>query len=482
MHIEPIIREPYHPASWLSLLSDLFPGADLFYNPQPLDITAPQVSSVHQLGTVALGESTLALLVIETGDHVLLSRNKVALRNFISKLITPGLTDAVLAVFHQPGSDDWRLTYAAKRTILDEETYTLSEEQTAPKRFSFLLGPSEPCKTAAARLKQIQLKSQDLSLKDIEDAFSVEKLSKEFFTKYQLHYQAFLSELLSPERAADTRTRFSIPTGETEEAQSKADKPVRDFAKKLLGRLIFLAFLQKKGWLHPTAREIDWSSGDRNFLNTYFTLAEAYKDAANFHSHYLAPLFFEALNTERKDHLFTLPLPGGKTFTSRMPYLNGGLFEPDPAALQSIDFPPQLFANLFSFFSEYNFTIDENDPEDHEVGIDPEMLGHIFENLLEDNKDKGAYYTPKVIVSYMCRQSLLRYLETHLGQNEALTRLCEIHEPGDLREKGNWCARNAKSIATLLENVKICDPAIGSGAFPIGMLNEITSVKVDLVA
>lgn len=104
-------------------------------------------------------------------------------------------------------------------------------------------------------------------------------------------------------------------------------------------------------------------------------------------------------------------------------------------------------------------------------------MAGIFENLLEDNKDKGAYYTPKVIVSYMCRQSLLRYLERHLGKNENLTRLCVLHDPGDLRDKNNWCAVNAKKIATLLENVKICDPAIGSGAFPIGMLNEIVHLR-----
>jgi len=387
----------------------------------------------------------------------------------------------VLAVFHQPGSDDWRVTYAAKRTILDEETYAISTEATAPRRFTFLLGPNEPVRTASARFKQIQLKGDALTLAHIEDAFSVEKLSKEFFAKYNARYEAFLAELTSPERIDDTRSRFSIALAETDEAQSKADKPIRDFAKKLLGRLIFLHFLQKKGWLGVAADcirhanqqpQIDWSTGDKNFLQTYFTLAETNIHAATFHSAYLAPLFFQALNTDRENSEFKI-----QNSTFRIPYLNGGLFDPDPPSLQSLDLPAQLFANLFSFFAEYNFTIDENDPEDHEVGIDPEMLGHIFENLLEDNKDKGAYYTPKVIVSYMCRQSLLRYLECHLGKNENLTRLCEIHEPGDLREKGNWCARNAKAIATLLENVKICDPAIGSGAFPIGMLNEIVHLR-----
>ena len=190
----------------------------------------------------------------------------------------------------------------------------------------------------------------------------------------------------------------------------------------------------------------------QNFSKNFFKLACDSGDSAHFHTHYLTQLFFTALNTERKGDLFALT---GK----RIPYLNGGLFDADPVALQTIDFPPELFQNLLNFFSNYNFTIDENDPDDHEVGIDPEMLGHIFENLLEDNKDKGAYYTPKPIVAYMCQQSLLHYLETHLdGKNEHLTRLVELHDPGDLNTKDNWCASHAKKIAILLEKVKICDP------------------------
>ena len=150
--------------------------------------------------------------------------------------------------------------------------------------------------------------------------------------------------------------------------------------------------------------------------------------------------------------------------------------------MQSIDFTAERFEVLFEFFGHYNFTIDENDPNQQEVGIDPEMLGHIFENLLEDNKDKGAYYTPKPIVAYMCQQSLLHYLESHLGQHESLTRLLTLHDAGDLQDKDNWCRIHAKHIATLLTDVKICDPAIGSGAFPIGMLNEIVHVRTLLNA
>lgn len=468
------LRENYNRKEWQNILHELFPDGSLylFGSPQVLRATQDNVKSTRQLGTITLHDgNTIALLEVETSDQVKLARNRVGLRNFVASFIDEAGAAAVLAIFHQESSPDWRLTYAARRTILDEETFAISSVETAPRRFTFVLGENEPCKTAAARLATILEKKADaLTLTDVEKAFSVEKLSKEFFEKYQKHYEAFLAELLSPQRAVDIRKRFSIPIEDTVESQSKADKPIRDFTKKLLGRLIFLAFLQRKGWLHAPAKTTDWSAGDKDFLRTYLNLAESVGKTDTFHSAYLAPLFFEALNTERPGHLF--PLTG-----TRIPYLNGGLFEPDPAALQSIDFPPTLFSNLFSFFGEYNFTIDENDPEDHEVGIDPEMLGHIFENLLEDNKDKGAYYTPKVIVSYMCRQSILRYLETHLGKHESLTRLCEIHEPGDLREKGNWCAANAKKIATLLENVKICDPAIGSGAFPIGMLNEIVHLR-----
>jgi hypothetical protein len=473
------LRQSYQRDEWQNILHTIFPDGllKLFASPQALTASQTFVKSTLQIGNIELPDgNTIALLEVETTSQVQLARNRVALRNFVSQFIDEAGAAAVMAVFHQAHSKDWRLTYAARQTILDEETFELCTLETTPRRFTFLLGEGEPCRTPAERFASLIARGKNLTLADVEKSFSVEALSKEFFAKYNEHYDRFLAELTAPSRIDDTRGRFGIQSEETEEAQATADKPIRDFAKKLLGRLIFLHFLQKKGWLHAPADATDWSTGDKDFLRTYLSLAEAAGKSSSFHSAYLAPLFFEALNTERSGHIF--PHTG-----TRMPYLNGGLFDQDrnlnneSKPLRTIDLPAHLFTDLFAFFSEYNFTIDENDPEDHEVGIDPEMLGHIFENLLEDNKDKGAYYTPKGIVSYMCRQSLLRYLESHIGKNDHLTRLCEIHEPGDLREKGNWCAANAKRIATLLEEVKICDPAIGSGAFPIGMLNEIVHLR-----
>ena len=427
------LRQPYQREEWQKILHFIFPDGSLklFASPQPLAAAQEFVKSTRQIGTIDLPDgSTIALLEVETASQVKLARNRVALRNFVSSFIDEAGAAAVIAVFHQENSTDWRLTYAARQTILDEETFAISTVETAPRRFTFLLGQGEPCRTAAARFAGLLEKDSKLTLADVEKAFSVEALSQEFFNKYSEHYDKFLAELTAPQRIADTRARFTIAITESDEAQTTADKPIRDFAKKLLGRLIFLHFLQKKGWMGVASTSADWSTGNKNFLADYLSLAEQNSHQETFHSTYLAPLFFQALNTERENSTFQI-----QKSTFRIPYLNGGLFDPDPAPLQSLDLPAQLFSHLFAFFSEYNFTIDENDPEDHEVGIDPEMLGHIFENLLEDNKDKGAYYTPKVIVSYMCRQSLLRYLETHLGKNEHLTRLCEVHEPGDLREK-----------------------------------------------
>ena len=242
--------------------------------------------------------------------------------------------------------------------------------------------------------KELEEKEK-LTLDELERAFSVERLNKDFFKRYKEFYERFTAHLLSSEKAAATRKAFGIPVLAEPKEQDKADKPVRDFSKKLLGRLVFLHFLQKKRWLGCPKGSTDWSGGEENFIADFFEKSKAAGEADRFHSKYLTPLFFEALNTpDRKGDLF--PLTG-----TRLPYLNGGLFEEDAPALRALDFPPLLFEELLGFFGEYHFTIDENDPEDHEVGIDPEMLGHIFENLLEDNKDSSISSIKSMDPSYI---------------------------------------------------------------------------------
>lgn len=185
-------------------------------------------------------------------------------------------------------------------------------------------------------------------------------------------------------------------------------------------------------------------------------------------SNVLEPLFFNTLNEPRTNDLANCIL--GENI--KIPYLNGGLFEEDELDKMRIDFSYDFFKELIHFFSQYNFTIDENDPDDSEVGIDPEMLGHIFENLLEDNKDKGAFYTPKEIVQYMSRQSIIQYLKTYITEEKyasAIDTLVNTYQVEPILQNKEIASR----LTTLLQNVKVCDPAIGSGAFPMGVMNVL---------
>ncbi len=129
---------------------------------------------------------------------------------------------------------------------------------------------------------------------------------------------------------------------------------------------------------------------------------------------------------------------------------------------------------MLEFFNQYNFIIDETDPDDTEIGVDPEMLGKIFENLLEDNKDKGSFYTPKEIVRYMCRESLIAYLTEKLPEEDRIRKFVLTHEH-------SFTEKEKTDVCSALLNVKICDPAVGSGTFPMGMLNELLACSQALV-
>ena len=206
----------------------------------------------------------------------------------------------------------------------------------------------------------------------------------------------------------------------------------------------------------------------------------------------MEPLFFGIFNTEpeQREKLFADEQwdEGLLKQWEHLPYLNGGLFERDEVDKMNIRLPASLFNDLFTFLASYNFTVDENDPDDAEIGVDPEMLGKIFESLLEDNKAKGAFYTPKEIVRYMCKESLIAYLGAICFPADEKNTNCEdvvgskirtfveTHEfPGELEPYRDILDR-------ALREVKICDPAIGSGAFPMGLLNELWRCREALTA
>lgn len=422
---------------WKDLLEKIFPKVEIFTS--IAKITDSHVKDGGHVGNIRLDDGrSLAIFDFEVADNVLISRNRRDLRNIAANYIDQDKFHGALAFYHSHNTDDYRLTFIAKQTYFNESGELIKKE-TAPKRYTFLLGKNEPCTTAASRLKELADKKTygSIYLTDVTDAFSVERLNKEFFNGYKAQYKKFIDTL------SDTKSN-------------------RDYVKKLLGRLVFLQFLQKKGWMGVPVSNAKWEGGDKNYLSK---LVDNYANNNRLLSDVLEPLFFKTLNEKRNGDIADSKL--GENI--KIPYLNGGLFDKDRIDELDIDFPYSYFKDLMDFFSQYNFTIDENDPDDSEVGIDPEMLGHIFENLLEDNKDKGAFYTPKEIVQYMCRQSVIQYLKTHEPSDQYADAIEQLINDGVVSP-----TLQSKSIATrfiqLLKEVKVCDPAIGSGAFPMGIL------------
>lgn len=422
---------------WIGILREMFPKVEIFSHINQVSHTL--VKSGGQVGSIRLDDGrSLAIYTFEVSDKVLINRNRKGLRDIAAHTIDQSIIHGVLAFYYSKDVADYRLTYIAKQSSFNENGELIKSE-TAPKRYTFLLGENEPCRTASDRLYELITKKKKGSvyLADVTEAFSVERLNKDFFAGYKAQYSKFLKLL------ADTKQN-------------------RDYVKKLLGRLVFLQFLQKKGWMGVPASRPDWEGGDKNYLSH---LIEHYEGNNRLLSDILEVLFFNTLNEKREGDIADARL--GENI--KIPYLNGGLFEKDNIDKLDIDFPYSYFKELMDYFSMYNFTVDENDPDDSEVGIDPEMLGHIFENLLEDNKDKGAFYTPKEIVQYMCRQSVIQYLKTH-EPNELYAEPIERLINDGIVMPILQTKSVASQLIQLLKDVKVCDPAIGSGAFPMGIL------------
>ncbi len=424
---------------------------------------ATGIRSVKDVGMVYIDGEPLQIFDISVSDRIMMERNRVTIQSLVRRIMDQYSNAFMLFHYEDIRQWNWRFTYCHKSAN--------KEESTDSKRYTFLLGPKQSCRTAAENFVKLYEKRDNLMLLDIEDAFSVEALSDRFFNEYKEKYANIIFYITGKRMVKKGNKWEEVNEGQAcrkiLDEFSEFDDPekaVRDYVKKLMGRLVFLQFLQKKGWLGVSVNA-EWGSGDSEFIQNLFAQT---KDKDHFIDNVLEVLFND-LNTERESDLATLSFGGGR---GRLPYLNGGLFERDATDEAEFPLPAEYMQSLLEFFSRYNFTIDENDPDDAEVGVDPEMLGRIFENLLEDNKDKGAFYTPKEIVTYMCRESLIAYLQTDIedeATKEALRQFVTTHDVTTLGTN----AKFRQQVDDALKDVKICDPAIGSGAFPMGLLKEL---------
>ena len=249
--------------------------------------------------------------------------------------------------------------------------------------------------------------------------------------------------------------------------QGKSPEDAKQFSSRLLGRMLFVWFLRKMEIIHEEFG--------------YFEMEGL--SATDYYEEKIKLLFFSTLNTDISDRSHQDYLT---------PYLNGGLFEPkeNDFANEKMKFPEDYFKNLFARFNEFNFTTDESSADFEMIAVDPEMLGQVFENLLasqnEDTgqnarKSKGAFYTPRDIVSFICKESLREYLYEKVGNstfNQGIDFLIDYSDAEFLARKSTsgadlWGVNSksvTKKIVEALDNYKVIDPACGSGAFPMGML------------
>ncbi|MFD3157281.1 Eco57I restriction-modification methylase domain-containing protein [Haloimpatiens sp. FM7330] len=507
----------------------------------------------------------MMVLAIKLKNTKAAERARSMQRNLVARLLEDFSIDAALVAFYSDEDTSWRLSYVNLDYEFSAEG--LKKKLTPARRYSYLVGENEPNHTAKEQLKNIYLDDKNNpSIKEIEEAFKIEKVTIRFFDEYRKKYLD-LKEFLEND-------------GEFLEESDRLGFTSEEFAKKLMGQLAFLYFLQKKGWLGVKAvpHEIQyseyvkvydkqneavrnvlskvfkrnnanmklsytaikdlsdiegdylsgafayykdknepdwgqWGSGDRRFIRGLFKICvkenekarknniDLKEDKKNFFNDYLEPLFYSALNTKRGANEYF------KLFNCKIPFLNGGLFEPIydyDWENKHIKIPNKMFSNIteedefgtgiLDMFDTYNFTMNEDEPLEKEVAIDPEMLGKIFENLLDvkDRKSKGAFYTPREIVHYMCQESLINYLNNETGIDrediDNFIKLGDFIVDEDSRtmigtkDKTQYLIPisiydNLKIFDEALINVKIADPAVGSGAFPLGMLNEIVRIR-----
>ena len=490
------------------LLGDYRQGYDVLTDDKAVKEKAAQanIQEIKHSATFDLPGSDLKVFDITVSDNKKLAQSKVGIQSIVRQYIEQ--FEGAFIIFHYQNvtNRSWRLSYVEKRDS--------AKNSTSAKRYTYIVGKGIPSRTIVKRFEELasDKNKRIITLSDLKNAFSVEALSKEFFAEYKVFYEDFVQYITGKRyiRAkgkagyenrvvagakvhAEIFAHFQrISNGD----EQKAEKKVRDYIKKMMGRLVFIQFLQKKGWLGCS--DDNWNDGDRDYLQHLFEYSTA-EQQNNFLATVLDPLFFGMLNTNPEDREKHFAQKNWDTTLldrfGKVPYLNGGLFEEDiedsvpvvfPAVLfgnptqkeiertfcssQNTDYPYDASCGLLDFFARYNFTIDETDPEDREVGVDPEMLGKIFENLLEDNKDKGAFYTPKEIVQYMCRESLIAYLAEETQDEPAMRDLVLNHNIQTIKDK--------KTVLSALKNIKICDPAVGSGAFPMGMLNELFACRI----
>jgi 23S rRNA G2445 N2-methylase RlmL len=380
-----------------------------------------------------------------------------------------------LILFISENSLNYRLSLITRELKMSGKA--IRTEFTNPKRFSYLLGPGIKKHTVEQYLlnKERRIKDEE----DLKSRFSVEIVNKEFYRNIAEQF----SKLVGGSRKSGSTVREFSPVLKLPQTEDHTVR--REFAVRLIGRIVFCWFLKKK----RSAAGIPLIPED--VLST-----EASENHPGYYHKILEPLFFEVMNRkpeERREEIKNSPL------FQDIPFLNGGLFDHnihqdfyEPYGSKSeqrysydLRIEDEWFKDFFTILELYNFTIDENTPVDIDISVDPEMLGRIFENLLAEinpeteetaRKNTGSYYTPRPIVEYMVDESLKEYLLSRFADRDNYEQ--KIRDLLDYRiEDHAFSNEESKKISEALDELKVLDPACGSGAFPMGILQKMLLIR-----
>ncbi|SNR68908.1 Eco57I restriction-modification methylase domain-containing protein [Desulfurobacterium atlanticum] len=469
--VKTLIENPFNKSNFEKFLRTVFESADFEERFEITDLECPErfkelIKKAEVLGEYEDKESNKVLfLTVELGRGSTLERARKTQRDFVARIIEEYNAEAAIVAFYVSGFENWRLSFVRAVYHFNEEGKPV-QKLTSYKRYSFLLGEGEPSHTAYKQLSTLK-ENPDPDIDSIENTFSVEPVTKEFYEELKKVFEKMWKRIYENNKHIFRRD----PSYDLPDEELKVE--VRAFTKRLIGRILFLYFVQKKGWL-GAEKGSSVKSGDKKFLVTRFYKLK--KEGKNYYRDLLEILFFKALNT--------LPQRPGDFYREELdcqiPFLNGGLFERDYSEDLYIVIDNDLFEELFNVLERFNFTIKEDEPYEKEVAVDPEMLGKIFENLLEENyrKGTGAFYTPREIVYYMARKSLIYYLNRKIKvPAEYIEALLILEDLDGLKDKfpkaGEEIVNKKKEIVSAIKNLKIVDPAVGSGAFPMGLLLEM---------
>lgn len=421
--------------------------------------------SIVKIGEAKIDKDDLIVIASKTNEPLTERTGKKNQYEIAKTILKHEVKDASLFIFYDD-EGNFRFSFVKANYLGTKRDFTDF------KRYTYFVTPSQTNKTFIKQVGGCNFNSLD----EIIQAFSVEPLNKQFYQDIAKSFYGLIGgKVKIGSRNVEFDTALKLPSTPVETNR----KIYQEFAVRLIGRTIFCWFLKSKKSENsvPLVPE-SWLSSK--------TVIETNNEQHNYYHSVLEKLFFLVLNkkqADRKDY----ELPNDHEL---IPFLNGGLFEAQtddffPTNSKGIhqiaydlNIPNQWFIELFQVLEQYNFTIDENSIYDAEVSIDPEMLGTIFENLLAEidpdteksaRKATGSFYTPREIVDYMVEQSLVQYLKTKVDtENEE--QLLELFKEGG---ENKFEPNKTKKILEALSDVKILDPACGSGAFPMGALHKI---------